>query len=741
MDPGLPGYTPTRQMSDTRAAIRELRSLSEKRSTQGLTEQERSRLAELRERLGLPAEPAEARSGGPPPGGPPAPGPVPPSAPSLAAAVSMPPTAPAALPTFESSPPEAAPKLPDLPPRVAAAAGSPVTSPVVAPPEDEEPLPDARTTDPELDLAALTASRSPDAALTLPDLGGGTEAVWDGARADALELTGDAAAPEAEAWAEAADLPPAPEATPDAALPADPAWAVSAGEAFDGAGEAPAAEDAPPADALPLEPAWTTNGTDAFQHADAAWGSNGVSSPAPLQLVDALPQEPAEQEPPPEPVAETEPPAARPALSLAQRIDAAESSSEDDTGRAPAADAPWEAPEAPLELGATPLDDADPGSEPGFVDPDALIELSSADVESLDEELGTEPDLSGQASDPLPLAGSLAEMLPEQPPDPRALAFDDQGEEPTFVPEDLQSTEAELTAEAGTYQPADLQPPPAVPTPPPAAPRISVPRPPAGPPPPRPAATAPPQPPAPPAATQPTVPAPPRSPMPVSAVTAPQVRGPPPPPPAAYALGDDGRRVQVPALSVARPEPPQLSVGFGRSGPFAQGKPVLLTPAPLDTMDALEDAEASSREPEAPPATDVATGAEVFGGAYLNPTFVEGEHRVVLHTLEGQVKRGMVKDLDLMDPVIRLAQPGRPPEAIAAERVKAIFFMQEPGTTPFPAAGRRIRVGFADGRQIVGFSEDVDAGEQGFFLVPADTRTHTARIYVFRAGVHSITPA
>src|SRR5262249_41061411 len=50
-------------MSDTRAAIRELRSLSEKRSTQGLTEQERSRLAELRERLGSPPDPAEVRPG------------------------------------------------------------------------------------------------------------------------------------------------------------------------------------------------------------------------------------------------------------------------------------------------------------------------------------------------------------------------------------------------------------------------------------------------------------------------------------------------------------------------------------------------------------------------------------------------------------------------------------------------------------------------------------------------------
>src|SRR5262249_60272579 len=109
--------------------------------------------------------------------------------------------------------------------------------------------------------------------------------------------------------------------------------------------------------------------------------------------------------------------------------------------------------------------------------------------------------------------------------------------------------------------------------------------------------------------------------------------------------------------------------------------------------------------------------------------------------LDVRVRRGTVKDIVLLDPDIRLAQPGRPPEAIAAERVKAIFVMQEPGTPPPPSAGRRIRVGFADGRQIVGFSEDGDGGEQGFFLVPADTRTHTARIYVFRAGVQSISAA
>ena len=213
----------------------------------------------------------------------------------------------------------------------------------------------------------------------------------------------------------------------------------------------------------------------------------------------------------------------------------------------------------------------------------------------------------------------------------------------------------------------------------------------------------------------------------------------PAPAPPQFALGEDGRR--VPSLSPARPEPPHLSHSRSHSGPFARPRALLLTPAPLDVMD---DGEAEALPPEPPPpppVTDVATGAEVFGGQYLSPTFVEGEHRVVLHTLEGQVRRGTVKDLDLLDPVIRLAQPGRAPEAIAADRVKAIFFMQEPGMAALPSVGRRIRVGFADGRQIVGFSEDVDSADQGFFLVPADPRTHTARIYVFRAGVQSISPA
>jgi hypothetical protein len=40
---------------------------------------------------------------------------------------------------------------------------------------------------------------------------------------------------------------------------------------------------------------------------------------------------------------------------------------------------------------------------------------------------------------------------------------------------------------------------------------------------------------------------------------------------------------------------------------------------------------------------------------------------------------------------------------------------------------------------VVGYSDDHATGEPGFFVVPSDARTNTARVYVFRGGVQSIT--
>ncbi len=118
---------------------------------------------------------------------------------------------------------------------------------------------------------------------------------------------------------------------------------------------------------------------------------------------------------------------------------------------------------------------------------------------------------------------------------------------------------------------------------------------------------------------------------------------------------------------------------------------------------------------------------------------MKGEHRVILHTLEGQVKRGAIRDADLSaDHVALEGGAGAIAERIPRARVKAIFFMLPAGTKAPAADGQKVRVTFKDGRQVAGFSKDHKSGGPGFFVVPADNRTNTSRIFIFRHSVQAV---
>lgn len=118
---------------------------------------------------------------------------------------------------------------------------------------------------------------------------------------------------------------------------------------------------------------------------------------------------------------------------------------------------------------------------------------------------------------------------------------------------------------------------------------------------------------------------------------------------------------------------------------------------------------------------------------------IAGVHRVVVHTVEGQVRRGVLEDVDLAAASFGLsAQPGGAPELVGAEKVKAIFFMLAPGEKAPAPEGKKVRVTFRDGRQIAGFSPEYDDTGPGFFVIPADTRTNTGRIWVYRAAVKQV---
>ncbi|MEW5743201.1 MAG: hypothetical protein AB1938_30075 [Myxococcota bacterium] len=209
-------------------------------------------------------------------------------------------------------------------------------------------------------------------------------------------------------------------------------------------------------------------------------------------------------------------------------------------------------------------------------------------------------------------------------------------------------------------------------------------------------------------------------------------------------------RVATPIAAFSGPSVPPLPTSA--SAPVA-GPPPTQASAPALAPVGAAPTSASARSlapvgatPATVPAGPAPTGAALFDrtGPVLSgesaPVRVTGEHRVILHTLEGQVKRGAIRDADLCGPSLLLELPAGGSETISRDRIKALFFMLNPGTRPPAADGAKVRVTFKDGRQVAGFSRDHQSPQAGFFVVPADNRTNTERIFIYRHGLQTVVP-
>jgi hypothetical protein len=173
----------------------------------------------------------------------------------------------------------------------------------------------------------------------------------------------------------------------------------------------------------------------------------------------------------------------------------------------------------------------------------------------------------------------------------------------------------------------------------------------------------------------------------------------------------------------------------GPTGEVVSLDALLATPPPPHAESLAPPLPPPLPSPPPPPLPFRAAAPDPFAPS---PSFVSGDHRIVLHTVEGQVLRGSLANADLADLELPLVQPSGAVARIPSGQVKAIFFMLEAGERPAAAAGTRVRVTFGDGRQISGLSPDYSPDTSGFFVLPLDDRTHTARVWVYRAAVRQI---
>jgi len=128
-------------------------------------------------------------------------------------------------------------------------------------------------------------------------------------------------------------------------------------------------------------------------------------------------------------------------------------------------------------------------------------------------------------------------------------------------------------------------------------------------------------------------------------------------------------------------------------------------------------------------------------------------NKVVARFADGHMVKGMTADFipakDTFHVSLADAPAADPPVEIHTKDLKALFFVKDLAGNPkhvrrnefdpaHPPAGRKIRVQFKDGEELVGTTTGYQRGRPGFFLVPADTDSDTERCYIVVAATREI---
>jgi hypothetical protein len=125
---------------------------------------------------------------------------------------------------------------------------------------------------------------------------------------------------------------------------------------------------------------------------------------------------------------------------------------------------------------------------------------------------------------------------------------------------------------------------------------------------------------------------------------------------------------------------------------------------------------------------------------------------VVAHYQDGTVLKGLTNDFFPAKDLFHLTPDddaaGGGPVEVMIPSLKAVFFVrdlkgspdhQESKTFDQPMAGRKIRVLFKDGEELVGTTNGYQPGRPGFFLFPADGASNNERCFVVSAATKEIT--
>jgi hypothetical protein len=129
-------------------------------------------------------------------------------------------------------------------------------------------------------------------------------------------------------------------------------------------------------------------------------------------------------------------------------------------------------------------------------------------------------------------------------------------------------------------------------------------------------------------------------------------------------------------------------------------------------------------------------------------------NKVVARFADGRIVKGSTRDFVTSKDSFHLEVLGAPlsskPMLLRIKELKALFFVKDFAGNPQykprqefdvgkPVVGRKIRVVFQDGEEMVGTTHAYQPGRSVFFLVPADQDSNTQRCLIVTGATKEIT--
>ena len=123
------------------------------------------------------------------------------------------------------------------------------------------------------------------------------------------------------------------------------------------------------------------------------------------------------------------------------------------------------------------------------------------------------------------------------------------------------------------------------------------------------------------------------------------------------------------------------------------------------------------------------------------------QNKLVVHCSDGTILKGQSTDFWHNKPEFHLTAQDGETSVIAIADLKAVFFVkdyegcrerQRSDRDVIVGGGRKLKVSFSDGEEVIGYTSGYSADRTGFFLVPADLQGNNERIFVVAAACDQI---